>query len=111
MIITPAVRELSRGLAVEALFTEPRAVILPADHPLAGKETVSVADLAAEHLLQPPDDAPEWRDIALELRERRPRRATPRLRTVEEKQSRRSSTPQHLFTAGAMSSDPTAGMY
>jgi DNA-binding transcriptional LysR family regulator len=74
-----------RGLAVEPLFTEPRAVMLPADHPLAGKETVSVADLAAEHLLQPPDDVPEWRDIALELRERRPRRATPRLRTVEEK--------------------------
>jgi DNA-binding transcriptional LysR family regulator len=74
-----------RGLAVEPLFTEPRAVLLPADHPLAGKETVSVADLAAEHLLQPPDDVPEWRNIALELRERRPRRATPRLRTVEEK--------------------------
>ena len=74
-----------RGLAVEPLFTEPRAVMLPADHPLAGKETVSVADLAAEHLLQPPDDVPEWRDIALELRERRPRRTTPRLRTVEEK--------------------------
>jgi DNA-binding transcriptional LysR family regulator len=74
-----------RGLAVQPLFTEPRAVMLPADHPLAGKETVSVADLAAEHLLQPPDDVPEWRDIALELRERRPRRAAPRLRTVEEK--------------------------
>src|SRR5205085_2835890 len=43
-----------RGLAVEPLFTEPRAVMLRADHPLAGKETVSVADLAAEHLLQPP---------------------------------------------------------
>lgn len=28
---------------------------------------------------------PEWRDIALELRERQPRRTTPRLRTVEEK--------------------------
>ncbi|HKT04075.1 MAG TPA: LysR substrate-binding domain-containing protein [Rugosimonospora sp.] len=74
-----------RGLAVEPLFTEPRAVILPADHPLAGKETVNVADLAAEHLLQPCDDVPEWRNIALELRERRPRRAAPRLRTVEEK--------------------------
>ena len=74
-----------RGLAVEPLFTEPRVVMLPADHQLAGKETVNAADLAAEHLLQDPDDVPEWRDIALELRERKPRRAIPRLRTVEEK--------------------------
>jgi len=74
-----------RGLAVEPLFSEPRAVMLPADHQLAGKETVNVADLAAEHLLQDPDDVPQWRDIALELRDRKPRRAIPRLRTVEEK--------------------------
>jgi DNA-binding transcriptional LysR family regulator len=74
-----------RGLAVERLFSEPRAVMLPTDHQLAGKETVNVADLAAEHLLQDPDDVSEWRDIALELRDRKPRRAIPRLRTVEEK--------------------------
>jgi DNA-binding transcriptional LysR family regulator len=74
-----------RGLVVEPLFSEPRVVMLPADHQLAGKETVNVADLAAEHLLQEPDDVPEWRDVALELREREPRRAIPRLRTVEEK--------------------------
>jgi DNA-binding transcriptional LysR family regulator len=74
-----------RGLAVEPLFSEPRVVLLRADHRLAGKEAVSVADLAAEHLLQDPDDVPEWRDIAVELREREPRRRVPRLRTVEEK--------------------------
>jgi DNA-binding transcriptional LysR family regulator len=74
-----------RGLAVEPLFSEPRAVMLPADHQLADKETVNVADLGAEHLLQDPDDVPQWRDIALELRDRKPRRAIPRLRTVEEK--------------------------
>jgi DNA-binding transcriptional LysR family regulator len=74
-----------RGLAVEPLFTEPRVVMLPADHQLAGKEAVSVTDLASEHLLQNPDDVPEWRDIALELRDRAPRRRIPRLRTVEEK--------------------------
>jgi DNA-binding transcriptional LysR family regulator len=75
----------TRGLSVERLFTEPRVVVLPADHPLAGKETVSIADLAGEHLLQNPDDLPEWRDIALELRDRQPRRPLPPLRTAEEK--------------------------
>jgi DNA-binding transcriptional LysR family regulator len=74
-----------RGLAVEPLFTEPRVVMLPSDHQLAGKETISVADLATEHLLQNPDDVPEWRDIALELRDRTPRRRIPRFRTIEEK--------------------------
>lgn len=74
-----------RGLTVEPLFTEPRVVLLPADHRLAGKETINIADLAAEHLLHRPDDVPEWRDVALELRERQPRRALPRLRTVPEK--------------------------
>jgi DNA-binding transcriptional LysR family regulator len=59
--------------------------MLPADHQLAGKETINVADLAAEHLLQDPDDVPEWRDIALELRDTQARQAIPELRTVEEK--------------------------
>jgi DNA-binding transcriptional LysR family regulator len=58
------------GLALRPLFTEPRAVVVPADHRLAGKETVRIADLADEHLLQPPDVVPEWRDIATELRSR-----------------------------------------
>ncbi len=74
-----------RGLTVEPLFSEPRAVMLPADHQLAGKESLNIADLAAEHLLQNPDDVPEWRDIAVELRERAPRRRIPRFRTIEEK--------------------------
>ena len=57
------------GLTVRPLLTEPRVAVLPADHRLAGKETIAIADLADEHLLQHPDAVPEWRDIATELRE------------------------------------------
>jgi DNA-binding transcriptional LysR family regulator len=56
-----------RDLTVRPLFEEPRVVVLRADHLLAGKESVKIADLAEEHLLQNPDAVPEWRDIALEL--------------------------------------------
>ena len=72
------------GLQVQALLTEPRVAVLPADHRLAGKDTISVADLADEHLLQDPGAVPEWRDIATEMRTRR-RRGAPVFRTVEEK--------------------------
>lgn len=59
----------TRGLGVRPLHTEPRMVALRSDHRLAGKESVTVGDLADEHLLQDPDAVPEWRDIAVELRE------------------------------------------
>ncbi len=74
-----------RGLGIEPLLAEPRVVSLPVSHRLAGKESVSVTDLAAEHLLQDPEVVPEWRDIATELRAPGPRPAVPQLRTVEEK--------------------------
>jgi DNA-binding transcriptional LysR family regulator len=73
------------GLDIDAFAEEPRVVALPVEHRLAGKTTMSVTDLAEEHLLQDPDVVPEWRDIATELRASGPRRVTPRLRTVEEK--------------------------
>ncbi|MBM2619020.1 LysR family transcriptional regulator [Actinoplanes sp. LDG1-06] len=41
------------GLTVVDLYAEPRAVILPADHRCAGKEEVTLADLAGEVLLHP----------------------------------------------------------
>jgi len=72
------------GLQSQPLLTEPRVAVLPDDHRLAGKTTVSIADLADEHLLQDPEAVPEWRDIATELRTRH-RRNAPTFRTVEEK--------------------------
>lgn len=73
-----------RGLTVRPLFTEPRVVVVPAGHRLAGKESVSVTELADEHLLQDPAAVPEWRDIALELR-KRDRPEVPHVNSVEEK--------------------------
>ena len=73
-----------RGLGVRPLFTEPRVVVLRADHRLAGKESVALADLADEHLLQDPDAVPEWRDVSTELRTGA-REPEPFVRTVEEK--------------------------
>jgi DNA-binding transcriptional LysR family regulator len=73
-----------RGLQVRPMLTEPRVAVLPDDHQLAGKATISVADLADEHLLQDPEAVPEWRDIATEMRTRQ-RRDAPAFRTVEEK--------------------------
>jgi DNA-binding transcriptional LysR family regulator len=73
-----------RGLVIRPLFTEPRVVALPVDHRLAGKTTLRISDLAAEHLLQDPDAVPEWRDIADEVRTG-DRLRNPEIRSVEEK--------------------------
>ncbi|HEX4788273.1 MAG TPA: LysR family transcriptional regulator [Actinospica sp.] len=72
------------GLEIRPLYTEPRLAVLPSAHPLAGKDTVHIADLAADHLLQDPDAVPEWRDIAVELRTGE-RRSVPVIHSVEEK--------------------------
>ncbi len=73
-----------QGLTVRPLFDEPRVAMLPADHRLAGKPVIRVGDLADDHLLQDPDAVPEWRDVAVELREGRARPA-PHYRSIEEK--------------------------
>ncbi|GAB3206226.1 LysR family transcriptional regulator [Nocardia tengchongensis] len=71
------------GLVLRPLYTEPRVVVFSIDHRLAGKDSVTVADLADEHLLQDPALAPEWATVATELRTGRP--AIPAFRSVEEK--------------------------
>ena len=72
------------GLELRPLYTEPRLAIVPTTHPLAGKHTIHITDLAADHLLQDPNAVPEWRDIAEELRTNL-RRPVPVINSVEEK--------------------------
>lgn len=75
------------GLKSSLLFTEPRVAMLPASHRLAGKEKVSIHDLADEHLLQHPEAVPEWQAVATELRDG-PRPSFVEARSVEEKLER-----------------------
>ncbi|MEU2347853.1 LysR substrate-binding domain-containing protein [Modestobacter sp. NPDC049651] len=70
------------GLHVEQLAGEPRVAALPADHPLAGKERLRLADLVGDHLLQDPDAVPEWRDLGIDGGAWH---RLPAVRTVEEK--------------------------
>jgi DNA-binding transcriptional LysR family regulator len=69
-----------RGLALRPLLGEPRVAMLPAAHRLAGKETIEIAELADDRLLQDPAAVPEWRDIATTMPS-----ATPPAYAVEEK--------------------------
>jgi DNA-binding transcriptional LysR family regulator len=73
------------GLQTSALFSEPRVAVVPAAHRLAGKEAVSLHDLADEHLLQHPDAVPEWRSVATEIHDSQRATATTQARSVEEK--------------------------
>ncbi|MCG5436160.1 LysR family transcriptional regulator [Micromonospora foliorum] len=73
-----------RGLRLRPLFTEPRVVVLPTDHRLAGKESVDLAELVEERLLQNPDAVPEWRDLPNRPTAPDPR-PRPELNSVEEK--------------------------
>jgi DNA-binding transcriptional LysR family regulator len=73
------------GLKLLPLFSEPRVAVMRTDHRLAGKECLSISELADEHLLQDPAVVPEWRDVAQEMRAGGRRQALPTMRTVEEK--------------------------
>jgi DNA-binding transcriptional LysR family regulator len=53
------------GLEIEPLASESRVAVLPAWHPLAGRERIEIADLADEHWLQMPGRDQPWRDFWL----------------------------------------------
>lgn len=63
-------------LDVTPLISEPRVAVLPHDHPLAGRESISAAELAGETFVAQPDVTPQaWRDFWMlvdELGERPP---------------------------------------
>ncbi|MBG6237376.1 DNA-binding transcriptional LysR family regulator [Mycetocola sp. CAN_C7] len=73
----------STDLSVIPLYLEIPVVVLPKEHVLADAESVTVADLAGEHLLQDPDSVPEWRDVAEEIRDGS-RRELPSIRTGDD---------------------------
>ncbi|GGF20730.1 hypothetical protein GCM10011399_12980 [Subtercola lobariae] len=64
------------GLSAIALYSEVPVVGVAKDHPASVFDVVAVDDLQGEHLLQDPDEVPEWRDIATEVTDgsRRPLR-------------------------------------
>lgn len=51
------------------LYVEDVVVVVSHEHPAAAYDSIAVADLADEHLLQDPDSVPEWRDLASEVRD------------------------------------------
>lgn len=55
------------GLHLIPLYDEQPVVVVSTEHPVAAYDEVAVAELADEHLLQEPDDVPEWRDLATEV--------------------------------------------
>ena len=70
------------GLSTVSLFSEPHVAVVPSAHPLAGRDTVGIGDLAADVLLQNPDTVPEWRAVRRDVTHRGP---SPAARNVEEK--------------------------
>ncbi|MDJ0324588.1 LysR family substrate-binding domain-containing protein [Cryobacterium sp. PH31-AA6] len=70
-------------LSLIALYREIPVVVAAKNHFIADQDSVLVADLADDHLLQDPDSVPEWRAVATEIRDGT-RRALPKLRDLDE---------------------------
>jgi DNA-binding transcriptional LysR family regulator len=75
----------AQGLTVIPLYTEPKVVVLPVDHPLSPVPELRIADLVEYDLVQPPDAVPEWRDAVARLRPGQDRPHPPVTHSVEEK--------------------------
>lgn len=74
----------STGLDTVHILDEPRVAMLPSDHPLAGRQSIALAELAEEQLVQDPAAVPEWVGVGSRTR----RKAAPKGRigpSVEEK--------------------------
>jgi DNA-binding transcriptional LysR family regulator len=74
------------GLSIVRLYREVPVVVAAKEHPIAAvseSEVVPLAALVDEHLLQDPDDVPEWRDVSTEVRDGI-RRPLPELRDLDE---------------------------
>jgi DNA-binding transcriptional LysR family regulator len=76
----------SPGLELAPLTSEPRVAVLPAWHPLAGRESIAIGDLLDEHWLQMPGRDPLWRDfwLATAHRDGVTPLLGPEVRTIEE---------------------------
>ncbi|HTW12687.1 MAG TPA: LysR substrate-binding domain-containing protein [Solirubrobacteraceae bacterium] len=74
------------GLAIQTLSSEPRVAVLPVWHPLAGRSSISVADLFNDHWLQMPGRDRLWRDfwLATEHRDGTVPLLGPEVHTIEE---------------------------
>ena len=70
-------------LSLIALYREIPVVVAARDHFIADADSVLVADLADEHLLQDPADVPEWRLVATELKDGT-RRPLPAMRDLDD---------------------------
>lgn len=55
------------GLHLIPLYDEQPVAVVSVEHPVAAYDEIGIAELADEHLLQDPDDVPEWRDVAVEV--------------------------------------------
>lgn len=75
----------TEGLELRHLFSEPRGVALAADHPLALKEAVTLAELVAEPVVDVPSADPVSRDFWLATRHRdgRPPRIGATVQTID----------------------------
>ncbi|MGO4691279.1 LysR family substrate-binding domain-containing protein [Glaciibacter sp. 2TAF33] len=74
------------GLSVIPLYREIPVVVVAADHEIAGlpdDAVVPLSGLADEHLMQDPDDVPEWRDLSTEVQDGT-RRPLPTMRDLDD---------------------------